>query len=269
MPSRRRWQGQAPRASLLHPVWEPVTTGDASDEAFVARCLLGAGWVGASRRLSILDLRVWAALCALLREQLPAAPQDDPTLANADTRTVETTGYQLADMVFGEDGGHEYAKLRRSFMRLRGATVIVQHVEPDPELAMQHVREGLVGLIGEIWLATTRLKLRQPRQWGALKGSTSLKVEIGRWTAQQVVAGHCTWLDLDLLRALGAGLPARLWTALEAWGRWPARSLDGREESAIGLGEPARQSLGVGNYQHARQAREEHPCEKSRHCHRP
>jgi hypothetical protein len=256
MPSpRRRWQGQAPRASLLHPMWEPVTSGNPSDEAFVARCLLGAGWVGASRRLSMLDLRVWAALCAQLREQLPVVPQDDLTLANADTRTVETTGYQLADMVFGEDGGHEYAKLRRSFMRLRAATIVVQDVEPDLELAMQHVREGLVGLIGDVWLATTRLKLRKPHEWGALKGSTSLKVEIGRWTAQQVVAGHCTWLDLDLLRALGTGLPARLWTTLEAWGRWPARSLDGREECAIGLGEPARQSLGVAHYERMRDAR--------------
>lgn len=61
-------------------------------------------------------------------------------------------------------------------------------------------------MVGEVWLATTQLDLRRPREWGALKGSTSLKVEIGRWTAQQVVAGRCTWLDLDLLRALGTGL---------------------------------------------------------------
>ncbi len=63
-------------------------------------------------------------------------------------------------------------------------------------------------------------------------------------------------LDLDLLRALGSGLAARVWATLEAWGRWPARSLDGQqEECAIGLGEPARQSLGVGGYKQASQAR--------------
>jgi len=82
-----------------------------------------------------------------------------------------------------------------------------------------------------------------------------LKVEIGHWTAQQIVAGRCTWLDLDLLHALGTGLPARLWAALEAWARWPQRSLDGREETAIGLGQPALESLGVGRYSQPRQAR--------------
>lgn len=255
MASRRYWQGQAPRASLLHPVWEPVVSGDPSSEAFVARCLLGAGWIGASRRLSMLDLRVWAALCALLREKHLTAPPEDPELQRIDTRTVETTGYQLADMVFREDGGHEYAKLRRSFMRLRGAAILLQTVETDPELAAQRVIEGAVGLIGDVWLATTRLNLRKPREWGALKGSTSLKVEIGHWTAQQIVAGRCTWLDLDLLRALGTGLPARLWAALEAWARWPQRSLDRREETAIGLGEPALESLGVARYERPRDAR--------------
>ncbi len=87
-----------PRAlvSLLHPVWETNNNGEPADEAFVARCLLGAGWVGASRRLSMLDLRIWAALCGLLREQMPSAPEDDRSLDRASNRTVATTGYQLA-----------------------------------------------------------------------------------------------------------------------------------------------------------------------------
>lgn len=251
----RQWQGQAPRASLLHPIWEPTVSGEPSPEAFIVRSLLGPGLVGANGRLSMLDLRVWAALCALMRQQLPVPPPEDATLANADTRTVETTGYQLAEMVYSKEGGLQWQRLRASMVRLAGRRVCVQVIERDPELAAEQIREGYVPLIGEIWLATTRLNLRSPRQWGALKGSTSLKVEIGRWTAQQVVAGHCTWLDLALLRALGNGLPPRVWAALEAWGRWPARTLDGREECAIGLGEPARHSLGVGNYQHIRQAR--------------
>lgn len=77
-----------------HPVWETSNKGEPADEAFVARCLLGAGWVGASRRLSMLDLRIWAALC----EQMPSAPEDDPALDRASNRTVATTGYQLADI---------------------------------------------------------------------------------------------------------------------------------------------------------------------------
>lgn len=255
MPRARRWQGQAPRDSLLHPLWEPLTRGQPSEAEFIARCLLGPGVVGANRRLSMLDLRVWAALCALLREQLPELPPDDSTLANEDTRTVETTGYQLAESVFAEDGGSEYRKLRSALVRLAGTRACVRVVERDPDLAAQLVREGYVSLVGDLWLATTRLNLRTPREWGALKGSTSLKVEIGRWPAQQILAGSCTWLDLDLLRALGTGLPARVWVALEAWARWPQRSLDRREETAIGLGQPALQSLGVAHYHRLRDGR--------------
>lgn len=231
----------------MHPVWEPTIAGEPPDEEFVARTLLGAGWVAGKRKLSMLDLRVWAALCAMLREQLPEQ-LPDPTLADADLRTVHTTGYQLADRVWADDGGYQYRTLTRSLVRLRLADVTVRVVERDPMLNLETLREGWVSLIGEMWFATTRLDLTTPEQWGALKASTTLKVEIGRWPAQQVAGGLCTWLDLDLLRALGPGLPARLWAALEAWGRWPARSFDGREETAIGLGEPALQSLGVGRY---------------------
>ncbi len=203
----------------------------------------------------MLDLRVWAALCALLREQLPTAPAEDPTLGHIETRTVHTTGYQLAERVYGDDGGKNYRLLRRSLIRLRGATVVVHIVERDPELAAERITDGYVALLGDLWLARTRLELHTPREWGALKGTSSLRAEVGHWTAQQIVAGRATWLDLDLLRKLGTGLSARVWAALEAWGRWPQRTLDGREECAIGLAENALQSLGVAGYQHARQAR--------------
>lgn len=248
MPQSGRWQGQAPRDSLLHPVWDPISRGEPPDEEFVARCLLGAGWVAGRRRLSMLDLRVWAALCAMLREQLPDLDPDAPELRDMAVRTVETTGYQLAERVWGDVDGDKRRSLRRSLARLSGATVTVCSVEADTELAAETLIEGWVPLVGSIWLATTRLELTTPRQWGALKATTSLRVEIGHWPAQQVLAGRCTWLDLDLLRALGVGLPSRVWALLEAWARWPQRSLDGREETAIGLGRPALESLGVGGY---------------------
>jgi hypothetical protein len=204
----------------------------------------------------MVDLRVWAALCAQLRQQLPPDLQPEaPELRDMATRTVETTGYQLAEAVWAADGGDKYRRLVSSLVRLAETRACVQVVERDPELAAQQVRSGYVALAGDIWLATTRLNLNTPQQWGALKGSTSLKVEIGYWTAQQVVAGRCTWLDLDLLRVLGSGLAARLWAALEAWARWPQRSLDDREECAIGLGQPALESLGVGGYNRPRAAR--------------
>jgi hypothetical protein len=230
---------------MLHPVWQPTTDDASNEDAFVARCLLGAGWVGASRRLSMLDLRVYAALGGLLRAQVPTAPADDPTLDRATLRTVLTSGYELADMVLADDGGTSYRRIARSLGRLSTARVVVQ-LAPihDPELAMQHVVSGSSPLIGELWLATTRLDLRTPQEWGALKGTSSLRVEIGRWTARQIVGGHQPWLDLDLLRALGVGLAPRVYTGLEAWTGWKSTS-DEREEVAIGLGEPARESLGV------------------------
>ncbi len=67
---------------------------------------------GPTGALSMLDLRVWSALCATLREQLPSAPADDPELQRIGTRTVETTGYQLAELVWAADGGDKYLKLR-------------------------------------------------------------------------------------------------------------------------------------------------------------
>ena len=251
-----RAQGQCPRDAMLHPVWAPTVSGEPPSEEWLARCLLGQGWVSGTGKLKMLDLRVWAALCAILREQLGEdPPTEDPTLDRGTSRTVETTGYQLVDRVFGSEGGDQWRSLRRSLGRLRTTTITVRLVEKDPDLAVETLHEGLVGLVGEIWNATTRLDLNAPREWGALKGTASLRVELGRWPAQQVIANRCTWLDLDLLRALGPGLPARLWVALEGWARWPARSFDGREEAAIGLGDPARQSLGVAVYKHPRQAR--------------
>jgi hypothetical protein len=252
----QRAHGQAPSAAMLHPVWHPTTKGEPPSEEFVARCLLGAGWVGANRRLSMLDLRVWAALCAMLGEQLPTAPPHDPELQRIDTRTVDTTGYQLAERVFSSEGGDQWRSLRRSLARLRTAEATIRVVEVDPDLAAQRVIEGYVPLTGEMWIATTRLDLNAPKEWGALKGTASLRVEVGRWAAEQIVAGRCKWLDLDLLRALGPGLAARAWVALEAWGRWPQHSFDGREETAIGLGKPALESLGVGGYARPRRARE-------------
>ncbi len=247
-----RWKGQAPSRSLLLPVWQPLPARALpSDDQLIARSLLGAGWVGASRRLSTLDLRVWAALCALLRSQLPEPPADDPTLDRASIRTVHTTAYQLADMVFADDGGNQLRQLYRSLARLRAATVTVEHIDADPEIAAARVARGMVGLLGDVWIATAELNLTTPAQWRALRGTASLDAEIGRWSARVVVEGRATWLDLDLLRQLGSGLAARLWPALEAWASWPAASMDGREECAIGLGEPARQSLGVGGYQRA------------------
>jgi len=242
---------------MLHPVWHPTTKGEPPSEEFVARCLLGAGWVGANRKLSMLDLRVWAALCGMLHSQhLRTTGEHDPDLDRVSVRTVETTGYQLAERVFGSKGGDQWRSLRRSLARLRTAEATVRVIEVDPDLAAQRVIEGYVPLTGEMWIATTRLDLRYPREWGALKGTTSLRVEVGRWAAEQIVAGRCKWLDLNLLRALGPGLAARVWVALEAWSRWPQRSFDGREETAIGLGKPALESLGVGEYARPRRARE-------------
>ncbi len=235
---------------------EPVTRGEPSDEAFVARCLLGAGWVGASRRLSMLDLRVWAALCGMFHAQhLRATGAGDPDLGHADTRTVATTGYQLAERVWADDGGWPYRRLLISLGRLASARVLMQTVEQDLDVAALRVHAANLTLLGDLVMETTRLDLRSPREWGAMKGSTSLRVEIGRWPAQQIVAQRCTWLDLDLLRTLGPGLAGRLFVALEAWARWPQQSMDGGEETAIGLGVPALESLGVGGYGRAERAR--------------
>ncbi len=225
-------------------MWQATGRAKPSSETMLARCLLGPGVVGMRGRLSTLDLRTWAALCGLLAAQQPA-----------DKRTVRATGYELRERVFGSvHGGTQWDALRASLARLQLVSVTIHVVERDPELSVQTLHEGWVHFIGEVWNATTQLDLATPREWGALKGTSSLRIEMGTWPAAQVLDGRTTWLDLDMLRALGSGLPARLWAALEAWGDWQ-RDLAGSEECVIGLGEPALQSLGVGGYQQPRQAR--------------
>ena len=61
-------------------------------------------------------------------------------------------------------------------------------METDPEPAAETLHEGWVPLIGEIWAATTRLGSAHAARRGGLKGSSSLKVEVGRWLAEQVLA---------------------------------------------------------------------------------
>ncbi|MGI8713902.1 MAG: hypothetical protein ACR2NR_12150 [Solirubrobacteraceae bacterium] len=127
----------------------------------------------------MLDLRIWAALCGLPREQMPSAPEDDPALDRASNRTVATTGYRLADMIYGEDSGKDYRLIWRSLIRLRATTVVVHIVEQDPKLAARRATTGYVVLIGDVRDARTELNLRSPKEWGALNGTSSLKVEFG------------------------------------------------------------------------------------------
>lgn len=96
---------------MLHPVWEPTTSGEPASDEWLARCLLGQGWVGGTGKLTMLDLRVWAALCAMLREQLNGEPpSDDPTLDRGTSRIVQATGYELAAAFSAaraaDSGGH-------------------------------------------------------------------------------------------------------------------------------------------------------------------
>lgn len=131
MRSRRAHRGQAPRDTLLHPVWKPVSRGNPDEATFLARCLLGRGVVGASRRLSMVDLRVYAALGGLLREQCVITAADDPSLGHRDTRTVKTTGYQLLEAVAGSGkGGDHWKRLRRSLIRLADVRISVVPLRP-------------------------------------------------------------------------------------------------------------------------------------------
>lgn len=131
---------------MLHPVWEPTTSGEPASDEWLARCLLGQGWVGGTGKLTMLDLRVWAALCAMLREQLNGEPpSDDPTLDRGASRIVQATGYELADRVLGSEGGRQWRSLRRSLARLRTTTITARIVERDQTLAIETLHEGLVG----------------------------------------------------------------------------------------------------------------------------
>jgi len=108
-----------------------------------------------------------------------ATEEHDPDLGHADARTVETTAYQVADLVMGRDalGGDHRRRLRQSLGRLQGAIVTVRTVEADDELAAERMIEGWVPLIGEVWAARTRLDLAEPRRQAGSKRTQNLKIE--------------------------------------------------------------------------------------------
>ncbi len=66
---------------------------------------------------------------------------------------------------------------------------------------------------------------------------------LAEWLTRQVRAGNITWLDLQLLRALGPGLAGRVWAFLEGERLKPDQ--DGLRTGHVSLGTPALRTLGL------------------------
>jgi hypothetical protein len=90
-----------------------------------------------------------------------------------------------------------------------------------------------------------------PRKLGALRGDT-FKVVLAPWLLKQYRAGNFTFLSWRILRQLD-GAAKRSWVFLEGQRFKPQG--EGLLAYAVGLGQPALASLGVGEYARHRDAR--------------
>lgn len=238
--------GRIENSLLRAPAWDAHARAMPDPAPLTARSLLGADHkVHVSRRLSMRDLAVLAATSELL------PPRERPEVA--------TTLYELSHAVYGRDGGHQVELILDSFDRLGEITLRL----PGFDATRGRVVGNLAGhtraanLLQAVFVDHRELRGMTAAQYGALKGTGNLRVLFTEWFAAQIRAGHATYLDLELFRALGNGLAARLWAFLEGERYEPKGERGGeqREAKAIGLGAPVVAALDLASYGRLRDAR--------------
>ncbi len=250
---------------LRSPFWAVSPNASIDSAPITALSLLGGDrHVKASRRLSMRDLATLAAVSELLGE---GAPPEAPT-----------TLYQLAQSVYGTDGGRQRARVINSLDRLVDVTLTL----PGFDATRNRIVGNLAGkstanLLEAVFIESDDLKLVYDEKWelrrfgtkgerqvrgssqergqlkaAALRGQPNVRVRFAYWYAQQIRAGYCTYLDLAMFRALGIGIAARLWAYLEAERYEPKAG--GLETKTIGLGPPVIAALDLAGCKRPRDA---------------
>ncbi len=252
-------RGRVETNLLRAPVWDAASRMQPEKPAsghLTARSLLGADKrVLISRRLAMRDL----AVLAHITQQLPAAGDE----------WAATTLHEMGVAVYGrEPGGHDRQALHESLDRLWDVTITM----PGFDAADGHQLVDEIGgrrsrLIQQIDIERAR-KLRlqlvaakddeqakhaASRDLGKLRGTDHVHIELANWYVGQVRAGGWTGLDLEMFRALGVGLAARVWSYIEAE-RYEPKTPE-LEATYIGLGTPALAALDLAGYARPRAAR--------------
>lgn len=230
--ARRR--GRIETNLLRSAVWDAAGMKQPDPAPFSARTLLGMEPMRASRRLSVTDMAVLAAACARLPEEgVPECP---------------TSLYELSMAVFGHAGGENLRLLEQSLTRCAEVTLVLPGFDFVRGKTVGNLAgKSVANLIEGFYLEHDQLRLVKPAEFGGLKGKHNLTVVLTGWFARQVRAGFTTWLDLELLRALGPGLAGRLWAFLEGEDL-TKRDLLGHFVGYKGLGQPALETFGVAGY---------------------
>lgn len=231
VPRRGQIETNLLRSATFHPCGHAAPSPD----PFTARTLLGMDSMVASRQLSISDMAVLAAICQHL-------PKEGDPLAR-------TSLYELAQDVYGQVGGKQADLIFESLRRLAEITLRMPGFDATSKTMVRSVSGvSMANLVGAIWVDSRDLQVLTKGELGALNHRRPVRVEISAWLARQLRAGHATWLDLELLRALGPGLAGRLWAFIEGE-RLPGQDLMGNRTGALGLGAPAIATLGLAKYQ--------------------
>ncbi len=224
---------------LRSGVWDPCGMAKPDAAPFTARTLLGMEPERATGRLSITDMAVLAAVITHLDPEGNCCP---------------TSLYELSMAVFGGRGGEELRLTFASLERLVQLTLSLPGYDAVEDRVVGSLTGGsMVNLVQAIYVEHRRLSIVSRRELGALKNTHNVKVVLAEWLTRQVRAGNTTWLDLQLLRALGPGLAGRLWAFLEGERLNPDQ--DGLRAGHVGLGPPALTTLGLAGYARESDAR--------------
>jgi hypothetical protein len=180
---------------------------------------------------------------------------------------VHFTFYELVKGLYSGDGSKNRQVIRASLRRLATTLFTVDGYDavtkrPNARVVSEEaVITALRGadpktLIRSEDLMTVRagraeLSSDARRLFGALRGN-SVSVRLGSWMCAQLAAGSYTYVDFAMLRRLD-GVAKRVWVYLQA--ETFTKRDEERSETVIGLGRPALNCLGVGNYAQLRQAR--------------
>lgn len=202
------------------------------------------------------DLDVLSWLCERWHKtRLPSIEGEHRADPN---RVAAFTMRDLALDLYAEAGGRQRQLIRESLLRLFRVEITLEGYD-----SIRKVAGGNLASLDRIVerISTERgsldadLRLTGPdldaAAMGALRGDT-LRVQLSGWLCDQLDAGNVTYLDWRTLRQLD-GTAKRAYVYLEAES-YKATG-EGLTATAIGLGKPALDALGVGHYSRHRDAR--------------
>lgn len=213
--SKEPWVGLVETNLLRSALFAALGSRENSPSPYTAKSLASKLEMYCSERLSMTDMATFAALCDTLED---------------DGEVCHTSVKALTNAVYGETGGYQKRRVRESLSRLFDVEVAMHGFDPTTGKFNAEIC-SVARLIQSVSWNGRSIRMTNHEEekfswamFGAMKATAPLRVELANWLAANISAGYVTWLDLDLLRALGKGPAARVWSYLET--QSPARGRD-------------------------------------------